>query len=65
MSQKLFFTVNEAAEILGLSRITVYRGTQSGKILSRKVGGRPLIPASWISALASSQPEPALEQVRG
>jgi excisionase family DNA binding protein len=60
----LFLSVKETAAALGVSPITIYRGISSGEIPVKKIGSRQLIPRSWLEE-TSSQPEPALEQVRG
>lgn len=61
MSEKLFYTVRETAAVLCLAEISIYRGTKSGKIPSRKIGGRVLVPRAWLDEMAAI-PEPALEQ---
>lgn len=43
-----FYTVAETAEILRITRQTVYRHIKSGRIESRRIGARVLIPASVI-----------------
>lgn len=43
-----FYQVDEAARKLHVSAITIYRNIQSGKIPSKKVGQRVLIPGSFI-----------------
>ena len=41
---KLTFTVQEAAQMLGLSRNSTYQGIETGEIPYVKVGKRILIP---------------------
>ena len=47
VTERKFFNIREAAEKLRVSKITLYRGTASGEIPSRKVGARTVIPASY------------------
>lgn len=42
--EKLVFTVEEAGEILGLSRASAYQGVERGEIPSIRVGKRILVP---------------------
>jgi len=63
-----FFTVAEAAELLGLSEPTVYRAIRSGEFPAIKVRGRYVVPAKAIdemeaSALASALAERAVGSV--
>ncbi len=44
MTEKLTFTVEETAKILGLSRNSAYQGVMTGEIPHIKVGKRILIP---------------------
>ena len=48
---KQFYTVAEAATLLRVSKITIYRNTESGKIPRAKVGKRVLIPAAYVHGL--------------
>jgi excisionase family DNA binding protein len=42
------YSVQEAADILGISRAGCYRLIQSGQMRSRRVGSRRLVPTSAI-----------------
>ena len=46
-NEKKFYSVDHAAQKLGIASITMYRNIQAGKIPSKKVGGRILIPGSF------------------
>ena len=46
-NEKKFYSVDEAAAKLGIASITMYRNVQAGKVPSKKVGGRVLIPGSY------------------
>jgi excisionase family DNA binding protein len=46
--EKKFYSIEEAAEKLKVATITLYRNTKSGKIPSKKVGSRTMIPGSFI-----------------
>ncbi len=42
---RIWYTVEEAAAALRISQVTLYAHIKSGKIASRKLGARRLIPA--------------------
>jgi excisionase family DNA binding protein len=44
-------TVDETAEILGISRNLVYQGVRGGQIPSLRVGGRYLVPLPALQKL--------------
>ncbi len=46
--EKKFYSIDEAAIKLDVSRITIYRNCQAGKIPCKKVGSRVLIPGSFV-----------------
>ena len=48
----------EAAESLGVSRSTIYRLIDSGRLRIVKIGRRTLIPASQLLELLGPVPEP-------
>jgi excisionase family DNA binding protein len=52
-----WYTVPEAARALRMSKVTLYRKAQSGKIPSRREGRKVLIPA-WFVEQGSKAPEP-------
>jgi excisionase family DNA binding protein len=45
---RIWYTVEQAAAALHISQVTLYSHIKSGKIASRKIGARRLIPASAI-----------------
>ena len=47
-------SVDEAAEALGISRSTVYRELNAGRLPSVKIGRRRLVPASAIAQRIAS-----------
>jgi excisionase family DNA binding protein len=49
-----FFTVAEAAGLLGLSEPTVYRAIRAGEFPAIKVRGRYVVPAKAIDAMEDS-----------
>jgi len=55
--EKQFYTVAEAAKVLRVSTITIYRNTESGIIPRAKVGKRVLIPASYVQGLSDLKNE--------
>jgi len=50
-TERLTYTVKEAAKQLGLSKNSAYQGVISGEIPSIKVGKRILIPRAALSSL--------------
>lgn len=50
-------TVQQVAEILGISRNHAFRSVQSGEIPSFRIGRRLLIPASFLESLLDSSSE--------
>lgn len=53
-------TVQQAAEILGISRNHAFRCVASGEIPSFRIGRRLLIPASFLESLLDSGSDPSL-----
>ena len=45
MDERLLYRISEAADILGISRSTLYRLIASGELLVIRVGSAPRIPA--------------------
>jgi excisionase family DNA binding protein len=50
-SEKLTFSVAEAAAMLGLSRNAAYQGCQNGQIPCIKIGKRLLVPKAALAKL--------------
>lgn len=46
--EKKFYAVAEASAKLGVSQITLYRGVESGKIPSKRIGSRVMLPSSFV-----------------
>ena len=44
-------SINEAAQVRGLSRATVYRLLKDGKLTTVKIGSRRVVPVGAIDAL--------------
>lgn len=59
---KRFFTVAEAAELLGLSEPTVYRAIREGGFPAIKIRGRYVIPAKAIDEMELSALTPAANE---
>jgi excisionase family DNA binding protein len=53
METPQFFTIDETAKILRISKVTVHRKLLSGEIKSTHLGKRVLIPASFFAGLAA------------
>ena len=51
--EKKFYSVREAAQILGVAEITAVRWATKGNLRSVKVGGRRLVPVEAIAELTS------------
>jgi excisionase family DNA binding protein len=61
MDTPQFFTIDEAASILRVSRITIHRKLSGGEIRAARLGKRVLIPAAWFRELAAK----TLPETRG
>ncbi|GHV08228.1 hypothetical protein FACS189485_19500 [Spirochaetia bacterium] len=60
MEMPQFFTIDETAKILRISKVTVNRKLSSGEIKAIRLGRRVLIPASYFVGLAAAAwPEPS------
>ncbi|MBW6432193.1 helix-turn-helix domain-containing protein [Actinoplanes hulinensis] len=53
-ADRRFFTVAEAAELLGLSEPTVYRAIRAGEFPAIKVRGRYVVPAKAIDEMEAA-----------
>lgn len=47
-NERKYYSVDEAASKLGIASISVYRNIEKGKIPSKRVGGRLLVPGSFV-----------------
>ena len=55
MSEKTrFLSVNQVSEALGTHRVTISRWIEDGTIPSVKLGGRRLIPSTFLETLEQS-----------
>ena len=48
MGKRLLYRISEAADILGISRSTLYRLIASGELSAIRVGTAPRIPAKML-----------------
>ena len=46
--EKKFYSIAEAAQKLNVAEITIYRNAQAGKIPTKKIGSRVMIPGSFV-----------------
>jgi len=46
--EKSYYTIAETAKKLNVSRITVYHNANAGKIPTKKIGSRVMIPGSFL-----------------
>lgn len=53
--KKTFYSVSEAAAIIGISRTAVHKRITSGKIRAEKVGRAYVIPTSELTELAAGE----------
>jgi len=56
-SEKLVLTVEQAAEILGISRPTAYQAIQTGEIPHIRIGRRILVPRAALEKLLANAGE--------
>lgn len=52
-SPKLAFTITEACHAVGIGRSKLYQLISEGRLQTRKIGSRTLIPAESLRALIS------------
>ena len=52
-----FFSVNDAAELLGMCAMTLYRAIRDGQFPAVRIRGRLIIPAAAIDAIAAAAVE--------
>jgi excisionase family DNA binding protein len=50
ITSRLLYSVNDAAEILSISRTTLYKKINSGEVLQVKISGRTLVPQSSLDS---------------
>lgn len=48
-------TVNEAAAVIGVARLTIYRWMKAGRILFVKLGGTVYIPNSEVDRMVADR----------
>jgi excisionase family DNA binding protein len=67
LSERLFLTVSEAAELLGVDGRTVRRAIQGGQVPAVRVGTALRVPVAWLreQALLKGSPEPVSEAPAG
>ena len=46
--ERKFYTIQQAALKLNVAEITMYRNVQAGRIPSKKIGSRVMIPSSFV-----------------
>lgn len=51
--ERAAFSIREVAQSTGLSRATIYRLVAAGKLRTRKVGSRTIVPRAERDALAN------------
>lgn len=52
---KIAYSIREAAQASSLSRSTIYNHIAAGRLATRKIGGRTIIPADALHALISGE----------
>jgi len=51
--QRRFYSLPEAAQVLGVGRSSLERGWRSGSVPTVKIGGRRVVPIAWVDQLAN------------
>lgn len=54
--QPIAYSINDAAEAIGISRAGMYNLLADKKIAARKIGARTIIPADELRRFVNSQP---------
>jgi excisionase family DNA binding protein len=52
---KLAYSIREACRASSLGRTTIYAHIAAGRLLSRRIGGRTIIPAESLHALIAGE----------
>jgi excisionase family DNA binding protein len=66
MSERLTYSVDEAAKLLGISRNSAFAGVKAGEIPSVKIGHRRLVPVAALQKmLADAAGGPASSTIEG
>lgn len=47
-TEKKYYSIADAARKLNVAQITMYRNVQAGKVPSKKVGSRLMVPGSFV-----------------
>ncbi len=47
-AEKKYYTIAEAAKKLNVAEITLYRNGQTGKIPTKRIGSRLMVPGSFV-----------------
>ena len=56
-----WYAIKEVAEIMNISRVTVWKHRRTGEMPARSFGGRMKVPGTWIHAkLSWNQPTYAI-----
>lgn len=53
-TERVSFTISEAARLLGVSRVTLYRATENGSLPCHRIQSRILIPAAVVLAFGKA-----------
>lgn len=64
MAARATMTVEQAAEVLGISRGLAYRAASRGEIPAVKIGGRLLVPSAQLQAMLRVEPRESGVTVR-
>jgi excisionase family DNA binding protein len=62
MSEKTLYSMNEAASLCGVSRITINRWVKAGKIDAQRVGRTVVIPLAELAKCMKELPGKSREQ---
>jgi excisionase family DNA binding protein len=57
MGDRIAFTIEQAVEVSGIGRTTLYAQIRDGHLIARKIGRRTIIMASDLLAFLESLPE--------
>ncbi|NJL06779.1 MAG: helix-turn-helix domain-containing protein [Chloroflexaceae bacterium] len=51
MNYNRTFSVQEAADLLGVGKATIYKAIERGEVVYSKIGRRKLLPGRWVKAM--------------
>lgn len=64
MTEKTLFSIEEAAEKCGVSRMTIYRWIKAGKIKPERIGKKQMVPLNEIAKCGKELTSESQDEIR-